>query len=67
MWSAYVKTFSYMPDNGNGVWWYSFKYGLTHIIQLSTEHRLSPGSEQYIWLEKELKSVDFVRPPPGLL
>ncbi len=48
----------HMPDNGNGVWWYSFKYGLTHIIQLSTEHSLSPGSEQYIWLERELESVD---------
>ncbi|XP_064391290.1 uncharacterized protein LOC135339098 [Halichondria panicea] len=48
----------HMPDNGNGVWWYSFKYGLTHIIQLSTEHSLSPGSDQYIWLERALESVD---------
>ena len=32
-----VPTFKrfHMPDNGNGVWWYSFKYGLVHIIQLS--------------------------------
>ncbi|XP_064391303.1 uncharacterized protein LOC135339110 [Halichondria panicea] len=48
----------HMPDNGNGVWWYSFKYGLTHIIQLSTEHSLSPGSDQYIWLDRALESVD---------
>ena len=48
----------HMPDNGNGVWWYSFKYGLAHIIQISTEHSLSPGSVQYTWLERELESVD---------
>lgn len=48
----------HMPDNGNGVWWYSFKYGLTHIIQLSTEHSVSLGSKQYAWLEKELRSVN---------
>ncbi len=48
----------HMPDNGNKVWWYSFKYGLTHIIQLSTEHSISPGSKQYTWLERELESVN---------
>ena len=47
-----------MPDNGNGIFWYSFDYGSVHTIMLSSEHDLSPGSEQYEWLENNLLSVD---------
>ena len=34
------------PDNGNGVFWYSFDYGLVHVIQFSSEHDFRPGSRQ---------------------
>ena len=47
-----------MPANGNGVFWYSFSYGNVHTIMLSSEHDLSPTSEQYKWLEKELSAVN---------
>ena len=47
-----------MPDNGNSVFWYSYDYGMVHMIMMSTEHDYSPGSIQYKWLENDLKDVD---------
>jgi len=51
-----VKKKFQMPDNGR--FWYSFKYGNVHVVMMSTEHDWTSGSEQYTWLEKDLKSVD---------
>ena len=53
----------HMPDNGNHVWWYSFEYGLVHLTQLSSEHNFTRGSPQYLWLEEDLKSIDYKRTP----
>jgi hypothetical protein len=47
-----------MPLNGNGVFWYSFDYGMIHTIVLSSEHNLSPSSSQYEWLENDLQKVN---------
>ena len=47
-----------MPDNGNGVWWYSYEYGMAHFTVFSTEHNFTLGSPQYQWLLNDLKSVD---------
>lgn len=52
-----------MPSNGNGVFWYSWDYGLVHTIMLSSEHDMSPGSEQYKWLSQNLESVDRAKTP----
>eukprot|EP00163_Fabomonas_tropica_P007419 TRINITY_DN1713_c0_g1_i2.p1 TRINITY_DN1713_c0_g1~~TRINITY_DN1713_c0_g1_i2.p1 ORF type:complete len:457 (+),score=112.66 TRINITY_DN1713_c0_g1_i2:744-2114(+) len=52
-----------MPDNGNSLFWYSFDYGNVHIIQISTEHDWTPGSELYNWLEKDLQSVNRTQTP----
>jgi len=41
--------------NGNGVFWYSYDYGMVHTTVISCEHDLSVGSEQYVWLETDLK------------
>ena len=48
----------YTPQNGNGVFWYSYDYANMHTIMISSEHDLKPGSVQYEWLENDLKSVD---------
>ena len=48
----------HMPEDGNKLWWYSFKFASVHLIQLSSEHDIQPGSDQYRWLEDTLKSVD---------
>ena len=53
----------HMPDNGNHVWWYSYDYGMVHMIMMSTEHDYNPGSRQYQWLENDLKSVDHRKTP----
>ena len=46
-----------MPQNGNGVFWYSFNFASTHVIMLSSEHDLSPSSRQYQWLSQDLQNV----------
>ena len=47
-----------MPDNGNSLFWYSFDYGMVHMVMMSTEHDFTPGSKQYMWMENDLKKVD---------
>jgi hypothetical protein len=46
-----------MPNNGNGIYWYSHDSAGVHTVMLSSEHDLSPGSDQYSWLENDLKSI----------
>ena len=53
----------HMPDNGNLLFWYSFDYGMIHMIMLSTEHDFSPGSPQYKWLENDLRHVNRTETP----
>ena len=48
----------HMPDTGNSVFWYSYDYGLVHMVVISTEHDFRPGSRMYRWIEKDLRSVD---------
>ncbi len=42
----------------NGVFWYSFDYGPVRVVQISSEHNFEPGSVQYQWLERTLRSAD---------
>ena len=35
------------PTNGHGLYWYSFNYGSVHVLQMSSEHDWTEGSEQY--------------------
>ncbi|KAG7387835.1 hypothetical protein PHYPSEUDO_013606 [Phytophthora pseudosyringae] len=46
------------PKTGNWIYWYSFNYGGIHVIQMSTEHNWTRGSEQYEWLQHDLEQVD---------
>ncbi|KAF1789983.1 Metallo-dependent phosphatase-like [Phytophthora cactorum] len=46
------------PKTGNWIYWYSFNYGGVHVIQMSTEHNWTRGSEQYEWLQHDLEQVD---------
>jgi hypothetical protein len=49
-----------MPGStlSNGVFWYSFDYGIVHTIVISSEHDLSQGSPQYKFLEHDLSTVN---------
>jgi hypothetical protein len=51
------------PSNGNGLFWYSFDVGPTHIIYYSTEHDFRYTSPQYAWLEEDLRLVNRSRTP----
>lgn len=43
----------------NSSWFYSFDYSFVHIISISTEYiSREPGSEQYEFLENDLRSVN---------
>lgn len=50
------------PATTNKPWW-SYDIGLIHMVGMSTEHDFSVGSEQYQWLENDLKNVDRVKTP----
>lgn len=51
------------PQNGHGLYWYSFDTGGVHVIQMSSEHDWTRGSEQYRWLEHDLAHVDRLKTP----
>ncbi len=38
--------------------WFSYDTGLIHYIGISTEHDIAIGTEQYQWIEADLKSID---------
>lgn len=42
----------------NSVFWYSFDYGLVHVVQISSEHDFYRGSRQHSWLTGDLMSVN---------
>eukprot|EP00933_Yihiella_yeosuensis_P038842 TRINITY_DN32780_c0_g1_i1.p1 TRINITY_DN32780_c0_g1~~TRINITY_DN32780_c0_g1_i1.p1 ORF type:complete len:693 (+),score=73.04 TRINITY_DN32780_c0_g1_i1:46-2124(+) len=58
-----VHRFPNPPPTGNGIFWYSFDMTNVHIVQLSSEHDYTTGSQQLLWLEKDLKKVDRERTP----
>ena len=53
----------HMPENGNALYWFSFDYGMIHMIHISTEHDFTKGSAQIKWLENDLKNIDRKKTP----
>lgn len=56
----------HMPSSSqfsNGVFWYSYDYATVHTVVISSEHDLSNGSPQYIFLKNDLASVDRSKTP----
>mmetsp|Transcript_17410 Transcript_17410/g.37680 ORF Transcript_17410/g.37680 Transcript_17410/m.37680 type:complete len:284 (+) Transcript_17410:61-912(+) len=51
------------PENGNGVFWYSYSQSLVHTVVLSSEHNLTIGSDQYNWFEHNLQSINRTTTP----
>lgn len=52
-----------MPENGNGVFWYSFSVGPVHVVMLSSEHNPSPGAPMGDWLAADLAAVNHTVTP----
>eukprot|EP00239_Pterosperma_sp_CCMP1384_P008567 CAMPEP_0197858816 /NCGR_PEP_ID=MMETSP1438-20131217/32891_1 /TAXON_ID=1461541 /ORGANISM="Pterosperma sp., Strain CCMP1384" /LENGTH=513 /DNA_ID=CAMNT_0043475087 /DNA_START=119 /DNA_END=1657 /DNA_ORIENTATION=+ len=52
------------PDAPHAPWWYSFNYGLVHVVSMATEQSHDGGvgywngTAQWKWLEADLKGVD---------
>ncbi|TMW60176.1 hypothetical protein Poli38472_000218 [Pythium oligandrum] len=53
----------HVPATGNSLFWYSFDYGGIHVVQMSSEHNFTRGSNQYEWLERDLASVNRIESP----
>lgn len=51
------------PDNGLGIFWYSFSVGPVHVIQMSSEHDWTRGSKQYTWMEADLAGLNRTETP----
>jgi len=52
-----------MPLKSKGDAWYSFDFGPIHFLQYSTEHDFEIGSQQYKFIEDDLKSVNRSKTP----
>lgn len=46
------------PTSGPERYYYAYTHRNVRFVSISTEHSLSPGSEQYTWLEAELAAAD---------
>jgi len=57
-WSAYTSRYS-MPSSANSVqnFWYDFEYGNIRWVQISSEHDLTDGSPQKLYLESALRAA----------
>lgn len=58
--SAYRNRYSMPFEHSGGSedgFWYSFNYGNVHYVSISSEHDLSEGSPQRLWLMKDLSSA----------
>lgn len=58
--SAYRNRYSMPYEHSGGSedgFWYSFNYGNVHYVSISSEHDLSEGSPQRLWLMKDLSSA----------
>jgi len=70
----YAHRFQNMPNCKNGCggfddkgWkanmWHSFDLGSAHIVHVSSYHPYEQGTPQYMWLDRDLKSVDREKTP----
>eukprot|EP01133_Synstelium_polycarpum_P020365 gene20365-24435_t len=57
----YLKTFN-MPSSDNGNAWYSYDYNGVHFIGFSTEDSYKTSSDQFAWIEKDLKAFRASNP-----
>lgn len=48
-------------SGGRGNFWYSFDYAGVHVVSASSEHDLSSGSPQLLWIENDLRKANLNR------
>jgi len=55
--------FYYRFHSPNNDMWWSLNFGNVHFTLLSLEHDFTRGSQQYMWLAKDLATVDRTKTP----
>jgi hypothetical protein len=56
-----VQTLRFFPEPAPATLekpWWSYDIGLVHFVGISSEHNFSIGSDQYLWLEHDLRTID---------
>ena len=54
---GFFKFFSYPEPR----YWYSFNYGCAHFVVINSNMDYRPGSEQWVWLEQDLRKFRDAR------
>ncbi|XP_021750857.1 probable inactive purple acid phosphatase 27 [Chenopodium quinoa] len=57
------ESYFQMPTSLKDKPWYSIEQGPVHFTVISTEHKWTPGSEQYNWMKSDMASVNRTRTP----
>ncbi|KHN11728.1 Putative inactive purple acid phosphatase 27 [Glycine soja] len=57
------ETYFPMPTSAKDKPWYSIEQGSVHFTVISTEHAWSENSEQYVWMQKDMTSVNRQKTP----
>lgn len=57
------ETYFPMPTSAKDKPWYSIEQGSVHFTVISTEHAWSENSEQYVWMQKDMASVNRQKTP----
>lgn len=53
----------YEESNSSSNLYYSFEVAGVHVVMLGSYTDFSPGSDQYLWVQADLKSVDRRKTP----
>ena len=51
------------PTGGESSFWYSTNVGVVHLIFLSSEHPVEPGSPQMLWAASDLDAINITATP----
>ena len=64
---TFVRWGSAIPTDNHGgggkKMWYSFDWGNLHVVMMDSEHNWQSGSNQHIWLDKDLSAVNRTKTP----
>ncbi|KAF4349989.1 hypothetical protein F8388_017567 [Cannabis sativa] len=57
------ETYFQMPTLAKDKPWYSIEQGTVHFTVISTEHNWKKNSEQYLWMKKDMASINRAKTP----
>lgn len=61
-WTAYTNRYRLPKSEGSfGNFWWSYTYGNIHVVYMSTEHEFVAGTDQYRFIENDLKKYSAMK------